>query len=114
MVLVIQDLSRWLFGAEDILGPLAPGLKGSINIMGALLPEYDIALILLAPLILAGLWLLLNRTRWGILVRAATEDREMTDASDYFALLDEICHEIIDNLIRLWYEFALFHVKYQI
>jgi branched-chain amino acid transport system permease protein len=80
VVLIIQDLSRWLFGAEDILGPLAPGLKGSINIMGALLPEYDIALILLAPLILAGLWLLLNRTRWGILVRAAVEDREMTDA----------------------------------
>jgi branched-chain amino acid transport system permease protein len=80
VVLIIQDLSRWLFGAEDILGPMAPGLKGSINIMGALLPEYDIALILLAPLILAGLWLLLKRTRWGILVRAATEDREMTDA----------------------------------
>jgi branched-chain amino acid transport system permease protein len=80
VVLIIQDLSRWLFGAEDILGPLAPGLDGSINIFGALLPEYDMALILIAPLILAGLWLLLNRTRWGILVRAATEDREMSDA----------------------------------
>lgn len=80
VVLIIQDLSRWLFGAEDILGPLAPGMDGSINIMGARLPEYDIALILIAPLILAGLWLLLNRTRWGILVRAATEDREMSDA----------------------------------
>ncbi len=80
VVLIIQDLSRWLFGAEDILGPLAPGMDGSINVMGALLPEYDIALILIAPLILAGLWLLLHRTRWGILVRAATEDREMSDA----------------------------------
>ena len=80
VVLIIQDLSRWLFGAEDILGPLAPGLDGSINILGALLPEYDIALILIAPLILIGLWLLLHRTRWGILVRAATEDREMSDA----------------------------------
>lgn len=80
IVLMIQDLSRWLFGAEDILGPLAPGLDSSINIMGTLLPEYDIALILIAPLILGGLWLLLNRTRWGILVRAATEDREMSDA----------------------------------
>ena len=80
VVLIIQDLSRWLFGAEDILGPLAPGMDGSIKIMGALLPEYDIALILIAPLILVGLWLLLNKTRWGILVRAATEDREMSDA----------------------------------
>jgi branched-chain amino acid transport system permease protein len=80
IVLIIQDLSRWLFGAEDILGQQAPGLEGSIDIMGTLLPQYDIALIVIAPLILAGLWLLLNRTRWGILVRAATEDREMSDA----------------------------------
>ena len=80
IVLMIQDLSRWLFGAEDILGPMAPGLEGSIGVMGTLLPEYDIALIIIAPLILGGLWLLLNHTRWGILVRAATEDREMSDA----------------------------------
>jgi branched-chain amino acid transport system permease protein len=80
IVLMIQDLSRWLFGAEDILGQQAPGLEGSIDIMGTLLPQYDIALIAIAPLILIGLWLLLNRTRWGILVRAATEDREMSDA----------------------------------
>lgn len=80
VVLMIQDLSRWLFGAEDILGQLAPGLDSSVNIMGSLLPQYDIALIVIAPLILIGLWFLLNRTRWGILVRAATEDREMSAA----------------------------------
>jgi branched-chain amino acid transport system permease protein len=80
IVLVIRDLSRWLFGAEDLLGPQAPGLDSSIDIMGTLLPQYDIALIVLAAIILIGLWLLLNRTRWGILVRAATEDREMSDA----------------------------------
>ncbi len=80
IVLIIQDLSRWFFGAEDLLGPRAPGLKGSVNIFGALLPEYDLVLIVIAPLILGGLWLLLNRTRWGVLVRAATEDREMSDA----------------------------------
>ena len=80
VVLIIQDLSRWLFGTEDLLGPRAPGLDGSVNIMGTLLPQYDLALIIIAPLILGAIWLLLNRTRWGILVRAATEDREMSDA----------------------------------
>ena len=80
LVLVIQDLALWLFGAEDLLGPQAPGLEGSIDIMGALIPEYDIILILIAPLVLVGLWAVLNRTRWGILVRAATEDREMLSA----------------------------------
>jgi branched-chain amino acid transport system permease protein len=80
IVLIFQDLSRWLFGAEDILGQQAPGAAGSIDIMGVLLPQYDLILIMLAPLVLAGLWFLLYRTRWGILVRAATEDREMSDA----------------------------------
>ena len=80
IVLMIQDLSRWLFGAEDILGPQAPGLDGSIDIMGTLIPQYDIVLIVVAPLILAALWLLLNHTRWGVLVRAVTEDREMAGA----------------------------------
>jgi branched-chain amino acid transport system permease protein len=80
VVLMTQDLSRLLFGAEDILGPQAPGLDGSIDIMGALIPQYDIALIVIAPLILTALWLLLNHTRWGILVRAVTEDREISGA----------------------------------
>jgi len=80
LVLIIQDLSLWIFGAEDRLGPKAPGLDGSIEILGSYIPEYNLALILIALLILALLWYLLNRTRWGILVRAATEDREMLSA----------------------------------
>ncbi len=80
VVLVIQDLARWVFGPEDLLGPMVPGLEGSVNILGALLPAYDLFVIIAAPLVLLGTWFLLNRTRWGILVRAATEDREMLSA----------------------------------
>lgn len=80
VILIIQDLSRWLFGSEDLLGPRCPGLDGSIDILGTLLPQYDLALILIALLILLMIWWLLNRTRWGILVRAATQDREMLAA----------------------------------
>ena len=80
VILVIQDLALWLWGAEDLLGPRAPGLKGAVDIMGTPLPQYDLVLIVLGPLVLLGLWLLFNRTRWGILVRAATEDREMLSA----------------------------------
>jgi len=80
VVLVIQDLARWAFGPEDLLGPMAPGLEGSINFLGALMPVYDLVLIIAAPLVLIAIWLLFNRTRWGVLVRAATEDREMLAA----------------------------------
>jgi len=80
IVLILQDGTRLIFGAEDLLGPRAPGLEGSVNIMGSLIPQYDLLLIFLAPLVLGGIWLMLHRTRWGILVRAATEDREMASA----------------------------------
>jgi len=67
-------------GPEDLLGPRAPGLGGAIAIAGRQFPEYDLFLIVLGPVVLGLLWLLLTRTRWGTLVRAATEDREMAGA----------------------------------
>jgi branched-chain amino acid transport system permease protein len=80
LTLVIKDVCLYVWGAEDLLGPRAPGLKGSVEILGRAFPEYDLLLIAIGPVILAALWLLLNRTRWGTLVRAATLDREMVGA----------------------------------
>lgn len=80
VILVIQDLALLVWGAEDLFGPAAPGLEGTVNILGTRLPEYDLALIVLSLLVLGALWLLFHRTRWGTLVRAATEDREMVGA----------------------------------
>jgi len=80
LTLVIKDLALWLWGAEDLLGPRAPGLSGAVTILGLPFPEYDLFLIAIGPIVLGGLWLVLNRTRWGTLIRAATEDREMVGA----------------------------------
>ncbi len=80
LMLVIKDAALWLWGPEDLLGPRAPGLGGAVEILGRRLPSYDLFLIVVGPLVLAGLWLLLTRTRWGTLVRAATQDREMVSA----------------------------------
>jgi branched-chain amino acid transport system permease protein len=80
VVLVIQDVTLALWGPEDLLGPRAPGLDGAVVILGHSLPQFDFVLIVLGPLVLGALWLLLHRTRWGVLVRAATEDREMAGA----------------------------------
>ena len=80
LVLVIKDFTLWAWGPEDILGPRAPGLSGAVTIAGRQFPEYDLFLILFGPLVLGVLWFLLTRTRWGTLVRAATQDREMAGA----------------------------------
>ena len=80
LVLVIKDAVLWLWGPEELLGPRAPGLSGSVSIGGRLFPMYDLFLIVAGPVVLALLWLLLTRTRMGTLVRAATQDREMVSA----------------------------------
>jgi branched-chain amino acid transport system permease protein len=80
VVLVVQDATRAVWGAEDLLGPRAPGLDGSLVILGRAVPEYELMLIAIGLAVLAGLWLLFRRTRFGMRVRAATEDREMVAA----------------------------------
>ncbi len=80
LMLVIKDAALWLWGPEDLLGPRAPGLAHAVPILGRMFPTYDLFLIGVGPLVLGGLWLLLTRTRWGTLVRAATQDREMVGA----------------------------------
>ena len=80
VVLLIKDIALYVWGPEDKLGPQAAGLDGAVDIFGTKIPEYDLVLIVLGLAVLGGLWLLFNRTRWGALVRAATEDREMLGA----------------------------------
>ena len=80
LVLVIRDAVLAVWGPEDLLGPRAPSLKGSIDLLGRPFPQYDLLLVVLGPLVLAALWWLLNKTRWGTLIRAATQDREMVGA----------------------------------
>jgi branched-chain amino acid transport system permease protein len=78
--LVIKDGVLWLWGPEELLGPRAPGLEGSVLILGRQFPTYDLFLIVAGPVVLGALWLLLTKTRFGTLVRAATQDREMVSA----------------------------------
>jgi len=80
LTLVIKDAALAIWGAEDLLGPRAPGLTGAITLLDRRIPQYDIALIICGPIVLIALQLLLTRTRWGVLVRAATQDREMVGA----------------------------------
>jgi branched-chain amino acid transport system permease protein len=48
--------------------------------MGEPIPKYDIVLLIITPFIALALWYVITRTRLGVLVRAATQDREMVGA----------------------------------
>jgi branched-chain amino acid transport system permease protein len=77
VVLVIGDAVRFFWGTENRTGPSPPGLSGAVPILGQLFPAYDLAILLVGPLVALTLWWVLHRTRWGVLIRAATSDREM-------------------------------------
>jgi len=80
IVLMIQDIALASWGAEDRLGPRAPGFRSFVILFGNRFPTYELLLIAIGPVVLALLWLLFQKTRWGVLVRAATQDREMVGA----------------------------------
>ncbi|MGH7278554.1 MAG: branched-chain amino acid ABC transporter permease, partial [Candidatus Rokuibacteriota bacterium] len=80
LVLVIADAVAFVWGTENKTGPVAPGLAGAVPIAGQLFPSYDLALIVFGPVVAGSLWWVFYRTKWGILIRAATQDREMVAA----------------------------------
>lgn len=80
VTLIVQDAVVALWGPEDLVGRRAPGLTGAVEIAGQLVPTYDLFLIVLGPVVLLKLHWLFKRTRFGMLVRAATENREMVAA----------------------------------
>src|ERR1700748_864175 len=80
LTLTVEDLVVLIWGPSDLLGRRAPGLKGAVDFFGQSVPSYDLFLIVLGPVVLGILWLLFQRTRWGVLVRAATQDRDMVAA----------------------------------
>ena len=80
LTLMVEDLVVLIWGPSDLMGRRAPGFKGAVDLFGQQVPSYDLFLIVLGPVVLGVLWLLFQRTRWGVLVRAATQDRDMVAA----------------------------------
>ncbi len=80
VVLIVQDVVIKVWGPVEIPGPRAPGLRHGVEILGQRFPAYELFLIAMGLVVYAGLWLTMRRTRFGVLVRAATQDREMVGA----------------------------------
>ncbi len=80
LILVIGTLVLLVWGPDNKSVPRPDALAGSVRIFGQPFPSYYLLVLGLSPLVAVGLWLIFYRTRWGMLVRAATVDREMLGA----------------------------------
>jgi branched-chain amino acid transport system permease protein len=90
---VLADLMLWVWGGQSytlqtpqwLTGPatlpIVVGADRSGNPVYMRFPQVRIAILVMAIIIGVAMWLVLNRTRLGMLIRAGVDDREMLTAS---------------------------------
>lgn len=69
----------WLFGATEL--PIVSAIRSSGEAVMLKYPTYRLLVLLAAVAIGFLLWLFLNRTKIGMMIRAGVDDREMLDAT---------------------------------
>lgn len=79
-VLLINDIVRLLWGSAPLTTPSSQLFEWTLQLFDRSYPAYNLLIILIAPLVGMGLWVFLNRTRWGRRVRATAQDRVMAGA----------------------------------
>lgn len=80
--IVLADLMLWIWGAEIYTFDPPAWIYGSTTLpLVAKFPTYRLVVLLASIAIGVGLWLLLARTRIGMMIRAGVDDRAMLAAS---------------------------------
>ena len=77
LVLILGDAVKMVWGSEQYSVAYPAGLERAVDLGIAHYPAYLLFLCGLGPVVALALWLLLERTRWGRIMRAARQDREM-------------------------------------
>ena len=82
-MIVAEQLINVIWGAEQIPLPLPESLRGAIVIGDAAVEKYRLVAVVVGLVVFAAMFLVLNRTKIGLLIRAGVENREMVEALGY-------------------------------
>jgi branched-chain amino acid transport system permease protein len=82
-MIVAEQMIHVLWGASPIPLRLPEGLRGSIVIGDAAMERYRVIAVVLGLLVFGVMYLVLNRTRIGLLIRAGVENAEMVESLGY-------------------------------
>jgi branched-chain amino acid transport system permease protein len=77
----LNDLALVIWGGDSFTVPIPQALRGGVKVFGTFYPIYRLFVLVTGILVFAALWLLLNHTRLGALIRAGVDDVEMVEAS---------------------------------
>jgi branched-chain amino acid transport system permease protein len=78
---VLNDAALVIWGGDSMTVPIPERLRGGVSVFGTYYPTYRLFVLFAGSLIFIGLWLLMQRTRIGALIRAGVDDAEMVEAS---------------------------------
>jgi branched-chain amino acid transport system permease protein len=74
--LVLEDIIKLIFGPNP--HRIETPIRGAIEVFGVFIPNYRLFLILAGGAVIAATAILVYRTKWGAIVRAAAFDRNMS------------------------------------
>jgi branched-chain amino acid transport system permease protein len=77
---ILNDLSLVIWGGDTFTVPVPEALQGAAQIGSMFYPKYRLFVLALGVVVFVGLWVLLNRTRLGALIRAGVDDAETIEA----------------------------------
>src|SRR5450830_2146458 len=78
--LILMQLVRTIFGAQNVEVANPAWMSGGVTVLGGLVLPYNrLAIIVFAIIVVVAVWLILNKTRLGLFVRAVTQNRRMAD-----------------------------------
>ena len=78
LIYLFEDLVKWIWGGRIRSIATPAGLAGSVSVAGATVPSYRVFVIVFGLAMAVLLWLLIERTRLGSIIRAGVYDAEMT------------------------------------
>jgi len=78
LIYLFEDLVKWMWGGRIRSLPAPALLEGSMTFFGATVPSYRLFVIAFGLLVAVALWLVIERTRLGAVIRAGVFDAEMT------------------------------------
>jgi branched-chain amino acid transport system permease protein len=80
LLLIIEDVIRFLFGGTPLSADPLIDAMGSIPVMTLIYPAYNLLVIAIGILAVILLWAFIYRTKFGVMLRATSQDRRMASA----------------------------------
>jgi branched-chain amino acid transport system permease protein len=80
LIFVAVAVARLIYGTGPMAAPLPAYMTGQSELLGRSFPTYRVVVIASSAVLIAALWIGLERTRWGAMVRAAVDNRAMAQS----------------------------------